>query len=123
MNHVIIGVGSNLPDSRRIVEMCCEVIRSIAASSRFSSCYETVPVSTIRQANYHNCVGIIDTDKSYEELRTIFKAMEVQAGRTKDDKLRGVVALDVDIVKWNDEVISARDMMQDYMQIGLKQLA
>ncbi|MEG1574818.1 MAG: 2-amino-4-hydroxy-6-hydroxymethyldihydropteridine diphosphokinase [Bacteroidales bacterium] len=122
MNHVVIGIGSNLPDSKRIVKRCCEDIGSIVLSSLFSSCYQTVAVGTIPQADYHNCVGIIDTDSDYAEMRSVFKAMEKKEGRTPDGKLHGVVALDIDIVIWNDTVISPRDLTQDYIQKGLKQL-
>ncbi|MBO8438291.1 MAG: 2-amino-4-hydroxy-6-hydroxymethyldihydropteridine diphosphokinase [Bacteroidetes bacterium] len=123
MNRAVIGIGSNLPDSEKIVLECCKKIREIVEDSEFSTCYETVPVSTIPQPNYHNCVGIITTPKAFDEIRAIFKSMEAEAGRTKSDKQRGVVILDIDIVKWNDEVVSPRDFLQDYVQIGLRQLS
>lgn len=123
MNRAVIGIGSNLPDSEKIVLECCKKIREIVEDSEFSTCYETVPVSTIPQPNYHNCVGIITTPKAFDEIRAIFKSMEAVAGRTKSDKQRGVVILDIDIVKWNDEVVSPRDFLQDYVQIGLRQLS
>lgn len=123
MNRAVIGIGSNLPDSEKIVLECCKKIREIVEGSEFSTCYETVPVSTIPQPNYHNCVGIITTPKAFDEIRAIFKSMEAEAGRTKSDKQRGVVILDIDIVKWNDEVVSPRDFLQDYVQIGLRQLS
>lgn len=123
MNRAVIGIGSNLPDSEKIVLECCRKIREIVEESEFSSCYETVPVSTIPQPNYHNCVGVIETRKAFEDIRSIFKGMETEAGRTKTDKQRGVVVLDIDIVKWNDEVVSPRDYLQDYVQIGLRQLS
>lgn len=123
MNRAVIGIGSNLPDSENIVLECCKKIREIVENSEFSTCYETVPVSTIPQPNYHNCVGIIATLKEFDDIRAIFKTMEAEAGRTKSDKQRGVVILDIDIVKWNDDVISPRDYLQDYVQIGLRQLS
>ncbi len=123
MNRAVIGIGSNLPDSEKIVLECCKKIREIVEDSEFSTCYETVPVSTIPQPNYHNCVGIITTPKAFDEIRAIFKSMEAEAGRTKSDKQRGVVILDIDIVKWNDEVVSPRDFLQNYVQIGLRQLS
>lgn len=123
MNRAVIGIGSNLPDSENIVLRCCRKIREIVGTVEFSSCYETVPVSAIPQPNYHNCVGVFETDKSYEETRSMFKQMETDAGRVKSDKQRGVVVLDIDIVIWNDNVVSPRDYLQDYVQIGLRQLS
>ena len=48
--------------------------------------------------------------------------MEKAAGRFPQSKLSGEVPLDIDIVVWNDEVKRPRDMVQDYMQIGLLEL-
>lgn len=43
-------------------------------------------------------------------------------GRTPGGKKVGIVPLDIDIAMWNDEIKKPRDMMQDYMQIGLMEL-
>ncbi|WP_455497833.1 2-amino-4-hydroxy-6-hydroxymethyldihydropteridine diphosphokinase [Coprobacter sp.] len=122
MNKAIIGLGSNVPGGRLLIKKSCVEIREFVSSARFSSCYETVPVSSVPQPNYQNCVGIVEAELEYEELFRIFKEMEKASGRTPGGKKIGVVPLDIDIVMWNDEVKKPRDMMQDYMQIGLMEL-
>ena len=84
----------------------CVEIRGLVSSAKFSSCYETVPVSSME----------------FEDLFRIFKEMEKAAGRTPGGKKVGIVPLDIDIAMWNDEIKKPRDMMQDYMQIGLMEL-
>lgn len=123
MNRAVIGIGSNIPESENMVVECCKKIRDMVDSVEFSSCYETVPVSVMPQPNYHNCVGVAETGKSFDELRAAFKRMEAEAGRTKSDKQRGVVILDIDIVEWNGQVVSPEDYLQDYVQLGLRQLS
>ena len=122
MNKAIIGLGSNVNGGLLLLKKSCMEIAAMAVSARFSSCYETVPVSSIPQPNYQNCVGIIETEWDYDRLYQHFKAMEKAAGRFPQSKLSGEVPLDIDIVVWNDEVKRPRYMVQDYMQIGLLEL-
>lgn len=105
-----------------MVKKSCVEIRELVVSANFSTCYETVPVSSMLQPNYQNCVGIVETELEYEDLYHTFKEMEKAAGRTPGGKKNGIVPLDIDIAMWNDEVKKPRDMMQDYMQIGLMEL-
>lgn len=122
MNKAIVGLGSNVPGGRLLIKKSCVEICEFVSSAKFSSCYETVPVSSVPQPNYQNCVGIVETELEYEELFRIFKEMEKASGRTPGGKKIGVVPLDIDIAMWNDEIKKPRDMMQDYMQIGLMEL-
>lgn len=78
-------------------------------------------MSSIPQPNYQNCVGIIETEWDYDRLYQHFKAME-KALVVFLNKTFREVPLDIDIVVWNDEVKRPRDMVQDYMQIGLLEL-
>ncbi|MCP9612472.1 2-amino-4-hydroxy-6-hydroxymethyldihydropteridine diphosphokinase [Coprobacter tertius] len=122
INRAIIGLASNIKGGMLLVKKSCQEIKAITVSAKFSSCYETVPVSSIPQPNYHNCVGIIETEWDFDHLRERFKEMEKAAGRHPDSKRQGEIPLDIDIVVWNDEVVKPRDMLQDYMQIGLLEL-
>ena len=122
MNRAIVCLGSNVPGGKLLVKKSCVEIRGLVSSAKFSSCYETVPVSSIPQPNYHNCVGVLETELEFEDLFRIFKEMEKAAGRTPGGKKVGIVPLDIDIAMWNDEIKKPRDMMQVYMQIGLMEL-
>ena len=122
MNRAVIGLGSNVKNALALLDACCREIASVAVSVRFSPCYETPAVGAVPSPDYCNCVGIVETEWDYDQLYRCFKDMEKAAGRTPEQKLRGEVPLDIDIVVWNDEVKRPRDMEQDYMQIGLARL-
>lgn len=76
MNRAIVCLGSNVPGGKLLVKKSCVEIRGLVSSAKFSSCYETVPVSSIPQPNYHNCVGVLETELEFEDLFRIFKEME-----------------------------------------------
>ena len=115
-------MGSNVKDGLSLLEECCKNVAAVTASSRFSTCYRTSPVGSMPSPDYHNCVGIVETEWDYDRLHDAFKALEKAAGRTPESKCRGEVPLDIDIVVWNGEVKRPRDMEQAYIRIGLSQL-
>ena len=122
MNKIIVGIGSNTVDAKARVEECCRNISEISSEAIFSSIYETEAVGSLPQPNYHNCVGVIRTSTSFEELKHMFKDMERIAGRLPEHKTEGKVIIDIDIVVWNNEIIRPTDLTRSYMTIGMEEL-
>lgn len=122
MNRAIIGIGSNIPTAKQRVEECCADILKMVSEVQFSSIYETVAVGSLPQPNYHNCVGVITTSATFEELKLRLKEYERQAGRLPEHKAEGKVIIDIDIVVWNNDVIKPTDLARSYMTIGMKEL-
>lgn len=122
MNKTIIGIGSNTTDAKARVEECCRNISEISSEAIFSSIYETEAVGSLPQPNYHNCVGVIRTTTSFDELKQKFKDMEREAGRLPEHKAEGKVIIDIDVVVWNSEIIRPTDLARSYMTIGMEEL-
>lgn len=122
MNKAILGIGSNYPDSFNRVEQCCKEISFMVNKATFSSIYQTEAVCSKPAPSYHNCVALIETEIPYNDLKALFKEMEYKAGRNPQDKEKGLVVIDIDIVVWNDEILKPKDMEHSYMKIGLKEL-
>lgn len=122
MNRAIIGIGSNIPDAKQRVKECCNDISAITDQSQFSSIYETAAVGTKPQPNYHNCVGVVATTATYEELKQQFKEYERIAGRLPEHKKEGKVIIDIDIVVWNGDIIKPVDLIRTYMTIGMNEM-
>lgn len=122
-NRAIIGIGSNSgKKSENVIRAIAEIRKQIHIV-KHSSCYETEAVGKQRQEPYCNCVAIIETVKEYDELKQLFKKIECASGRTPKSKTDGIIPLDIDIVSWNDEIIKAADMEQEYMKKGLKEIS
>lgn len=122
MNKAIVGIGSNIVDAKARVEECCRNLSKISSEAKFSSIYETEAVGSLPQPNYHNCVGVLYTSQTFEELKHKFKEMERKAGRLPEHKAEGKVIIDIDIVVWNNEIIKPTDLARTYMTIGMEEL-
>ncbi|MGL4293977.1 MAG: 2-amino-4-hydroxy-6-hydroxymethyldihydropteridine diphosphokinase [Bacteroidales bacterium] len=122
MNEVLISLGSNTPDGLENIRHAIRLIETKALSSKFSSVYKSEPVGKFKHAFYHNCVGIITTDRDQSEWNDFFKNAELQMGRTAEMRESGNVPLDLDIIVWNDNIIRPADLIAPYLQSGLKQI-
>ena len=123
MNNLLISLGSNLKDGKTILENAIKRIFEISEKASFSSIYETEPVGVHKSNNYFNCVGQISSCKDFDELKSIYKDLEKQFGRDSNSKETGLVALDIDIIIWNNDVVRAHDLSMNYVKKGLNELS
>ena len=71
---------------------------------------------------YLNIVARLETTLDYDSLNKLFKELEVKMGRQKGSRNDDPVALDIDIVIFNDEVMRPRDLNSSYFKMGLEML-
>lgn len=90
--------------------------------TRFSAVYNTTAVNH-HDHDYLNAVVLAETTKGLEQTTDMFKRYEATAGRTAATKVRGIVAIDIDIVVWNGETLRRSDFHQTYFQLGWQELS
>jgi len=103
-----ISVGSNLGDK---LENCRGGIATLIRSGNTrlvdqSLIYRTEPVDYLDQDWFVNCVIKIETDLAPHSLLDILKSIERAAGRVKDAVRFGPRILDLDILLFDDLVLS-----------------
>lgn len=118
MNKAIISLGSNTTD---------RIQKLTDAMSRLSSMVEKATPPYIENCQnynnpYLNIVAIVKTRLSYNELYDFFKDLEKFLGRVNGNRDDMPVAIDIDIVIFNDAVIRYRDYTSAYFVSGLKLL-
>lgn len=97
---VLLGLGSNLGDRRRLL---AEAVDSLSGVVAVSPLYETAPVGgPSGQGPFLNLVVEIDSDLSARELLGVCQRLEAAAERVRTDRW-GPRTLDVDIL-WIDGV-------------------
>lgn len=121
MNSMAISIASNTIDRRWQMEHCIDWLRKNLSSVKVSSIYNT-PAVNGKDHDYLNAVMTARTRKSLEEAEAFFKRYETVCGRTPEHKVRGIVAIDIDIVMWNNDVLRMRDFSQKYFQRGWQEL-
>ena len=105
----VIALGSNLGDSKSILENAIQSIRLIAIVTAVSSFYETNPVGGPEQPNYLNAVLIAESEISPEKLLEELQKIENSAGRVRDVRW-GARTLDLDLIAAGD-IVQVNDFL------------
>lgn len=98
----LLALGSNLGDRAARLRSAVEGLRELDPKLVVSSVYETDPVGGPPQSRYLNCVVLLETDLTPEELLDRAMALEQAAGRVRDVR-NGPRTLDVDLLLVGDE--------------------
>ncbi len=102
---VILGIGSNIGDSKTFIAKAIELINDKFVLLSESSLYETVSLLRDDQRNYYNKVISIECDLSPEKLLQFIKELEVSIGRNKNPLYWGAREIDIDIIDHNGIII------------------
>ena len=105
MTEAALAFGSNLGDSRAMIERAIAALQAMPAISveKVSSFYATPPWGVENQPDFVNACALIDTDYSPEDLLTACKDLEVALGR-EDAARWGPRLIDIDVLWMAGEV-------------------
>jgi len=120
-HNVILCLGSNTSDAS------VRIARAIESLSRQLTVVKTSRAyinddDTGRGAPYLNMVARCSTTMPLERLTDILAELEAEGGRTSASKAAAVMPLDIDIVVWDDRVVSPHDFSRPYFTTGYRQL-
>lgn len=121
-NRVVLSFGSNCEPRRESVKEAIAWISGLFARFECSQIYET-PEYHGSGKLYMNAVGEGYTALGYDRLNGMLKDYESRHGRDDEARREGRVPIDIDIVKWNDEIIRSGDYSRTFFSIGYQQLA
>jgi 2-amino-4-hydroxy-6-hydroxymethyldihydropteridine diphosphokinase len=65
---------------------------------------------------FRNVLAKVDTEMSQEEVIDKIKQTERAVGRTPRDKYLGKMVIDIDLLKYNDNILRPQDYERDYVQ-------
>lgn len=111
MNRAFIAFGSNLGESREIIDKALSMIESSGCQLiNISNIYETEPYGYKDQPNFINGAVEIATDMNCRELLTRLLSIESELGRVR--KIHwGPRVIDLDIIFFNDEIYKEKDLI------------
>ena len=104
MADVLLGLGSNVGDSRRTLREAIEALDELWTRKAVSSVWRTEPVGYADQDWFLNIAARGETDLSPEELLAGIAAVEEHFGRTRDIP-NGPRTLDIDILLYGDLIV------------------
>lgn len=135
---VLISVSSNYGDRVSNCHDALKWIDSVLIDSVCSTIYETDDIGSNKESSsnksgdssassqakpkYMNAVISGYTDIPFETFNANLKEYELNHGRDPETRKKGEVPIDLDIVKWNGNIIRPRDYAADYFRKGLAEI-
>lgn len=108
MQHVHIGLGSNLGDSRQQLEQAMKAMHRLPQTRlvKASSLYSSAPLGPADQPRYTNAVALLETGLDPLDLLTHLQSIELEHGRERKDQRWGPRTLDLDILLFGQQSIA-----------------
>ena len=137
---VVLGLGSNLGDSRQIILDAVKVLEGVLSDLRMASFYETAPMYVTDQNRFINTAvagyfpqsNLISKNLATEEfhrgtpmeLLSIINKIEAQFGRDRNHEKRwGERALDIDILLFGNSTVNERDLVIPHPRLKERRFA
>lgn len=118
MNNVYLLTGGNLGDRLQNLQQACEQVeKQVGTVLQKSSIYETAAWGFTNQPSFLNQVLFISTTLTAENLLQALLTIEQSQGRKRLQKM-GPRIIDLDILFYNNEIISAQDLIVPHPQIA-----
>lgn len=117
---ILIALGSN-HEQEKNVAFAMELLHSFFPGISFSRMLWTEPIG-IASDRFVNALALADTDKEQEEVERILKQVEKECGRTREEKMRNIIRLDLDLLQWDTVRLREQDWERDYIRLLLQEM-
>ena len=120
-NHtVIIALGTNIDHNWNMTK-AMNLIRRIIGNAKCSRRMWTEPIG-IASGMFLNMLVSGSCRLSRQELKMEIKSMERECGRTAEEQHNGIVRIDIDILKYDNETEHADDWNREYIKELINEL-
>lgn len=117
---ILIALGSN-HEQEKNVAFAMERLHSFFPGISFSRMLWTEPIGIVSD-RFVNALALADTDKKQEEVERILKQVEKECGRTREEKMRNIIRLDLDLLQWDTVRLREQDWERDYIRLLLQEM-
>lgn len=117
---VLLAIGSNFQQElnmQKAVELLLKAVSEIV----FSRWVWTEPIG-IESPPFLNCLAYGQCSDDLLMVTNTFKTIEVLLGSTKEARLRGEVAIDIDLLQWDSQKMRPADWERPYVKMLWKEL-
>lgn len=117
----LICLGSNDGYTARM-KAACTALRLWFPDIRFAPERITQAIGDRFLSPFANRVAEFYSPLPAEEIRHVLKQIEKDNGRAPEDKERGIVKMDIDLLMYDETILKPNDMMRDYVQESIQEL-
>lgn len=122
-HHITVCLGSNVPECQTEIRLALEWLASVFADMRHTLPYPTEPEGTnAGRTTYLNAVMEGTSILSKTDIESAFKAYEKKRGRVPAHKAEGRIIIDLDLVRYDNEVLRPDEFDTAYFQSGYHRL-
>lgn len=114
-HHILISLASNHEQTQNLAE-ARRRLEQIVAPDRYSEAIWTDPVGGKGKEQYLNQLLYATTDMDVKQLETTLKKVERQMGRTQEERNQGVVRIDLDLMRYDNQRYHLRDWSRAYVK-------
>lgn len=115
MHKVLLSLGTNTNACFKM-KQARDYLSSYFPTIKFTTTIETEPYGTIYKDSFLNSLAYFETDLSKDEILLRLKTIEGKMGRLPSHKTTGKIIIDIDLIKWDNEMLKSDDFKRDYMQ-------
>lgn len=111
---IVLSLGSNC-DRERNVAYAMERLREFFPGMSFSRTIRTKPIG-IESDLFVNALGLGICHESMDEVVEVLKMIERECGRSKEEKVRNIVRLDLDLLLYGSLKCHEKDWERPYVK-------
>ena len=115
MHAVLLCIGSNTYAKRNIVK-AKQKLDVVFPNIKYTPVCESNPYGLKYKRYFLNLLASFSTEKNPNEICLKMKQIESEMGRKTDDKSKGRVIIDIDLVRYDNEVLKPKDFERSYVQ-------
>lgn len=116
MTHsVVIALASNQDQEQHLNE-AKRRLGHILTVNRYTDAIWTDPISSKRPCRYLNQLLYATTEMSCDEFQKALKTIEADMGRTQEDRIQGIVRIDLDLMRYDDTRYHLPDWDREYIR-------
>lgn len=118
-HYVLLAFGSNVTNGSDIIEHAVAEVTEVVKVIRWSGCMLTKPVGIVSPM-FTNGIMSGTTDLEYDKLLVLTKRCERRHGNRKSKRAKGIITLDIDILKFDDNMYHVDDWEREYVKAFVK---
>jgi 7,8-dihydro-6-hydroxymethylpterin-pyrophosphokinase (HPPK) len=120
-HYILLALGSNVAAELHI-EQAKARLSAVFPQLRFSRSLIT-PAIGIVSPPFMNCLAEGYCSAPLEEVIVALKDIEAQMGSVSEERKKGIVKIDIDLLQFDDTKRKADDWSRDYIQLLLNELS
>ncbi|WP_418894650.1 2-amino-4-hydroxy-6-hydroxymethyldihydropteridine diphosphokinase [Limibacterium fermenti] len=115
MHEILLSIGSNIY-AKANIDKAKRMLHHIFPEINFTPTIINMPGEGLYPYPFRNALAMFQSDLTSKEIIEKVKRIESALGRTPQDKEIGKVVIDIDVLKYDDEILRPSDYERNYVQ-------